>query len=215
MKRVMCLFFLLFLIPIYRIEAKCMYSDLAEMKKIASNINYSYEYKIVGNDAFFDVTLVNLTKDIYFTDSVTNKTYKNKSGEYVLKNYQSGDTIIYNFYSNDADCLGTILYTIRIVLPKYNQYYNNPICTGVEEYSLCQRWSSHNLSYDKFLEKVNQYKSEKIEEMKKNKKEVDNDSLFHYIIIFLTDYYYVILIILGGTISVIAYIRNKRDSIYS
>ena len=161
------------------------------------------------------MTLVNLTSDIYFTDSVTNKTYKNKNGEYVLKNYQSGDTIIYNFYSNDADCLGTNLYTIRIVLPKYNQYYNNPICAGVEEYSLCQRWSSHNLSYDKFLEKVNQYKNEKIEESEKNKKEVDNDSLFHYIIIFLTDYYYVILIILGGTISVIAYIRNKRDSIYS
>ena len=215
MKKVICLFFLLMFIPTNNIQAKCMYSDIAEMKKIASNINYSYEYKIVNDDALFDITLTNLTNDIYFVDSTTEKTYKNKTGEYVLKNYKSGETVIYNFYLNNPDCLDTSLYTIRIVLPKYNKYYNNSICADIQEFSLCQKWSSHNLDYNTFLDKVNQYKNDKLKEEEKEKQVVDNDSLFHYIIIFLTDYYYIILIVLGGTISVIAYIRNKRNSIYS
>lgn len=215
MKKILWLIFLFLLIPTKNIHAKCMYSDIAEMKKISANINYSYEYKIVDDVALFDITLTNLTKDIYFVDSNTGKTYKNKTGEIVLKNYNSGENIVYNFYPNDTDCMDTVLYTIRITLPKYNEYYNNPICVGASEYSLCQKWSSHNLDYNTFINKVNEYKKVKEEEQEKDKKEVDNDSVFHYIILFLTEYYYLILIILGITILCMAYIRNKRDSIYS
>ena len=44
----------------------CDYSDVARMKSIVTNINLSYDYKIIDNEAYFDVTLSNLTKDIYF-----------------------------------------------------------------------------------------------------------------------------------------------------
>lgn len=215
MKKILLLSFLLLLVPIKNVQAKCMYSDIAEMKKISANVNYSYEYKIVDGDALFNITLTNLTEDAYFVDSSTEKTYKNKTGEFILKNYNSGEKIVYNFYPNDEDCMNTVLYTIRITLPKYNKYYNNPICVDAQEYSLCQRWSSHNLDYDTFINKVSEYKKNKLEEQQKNKKEVDNDSIFHYIILFFTNYYYIILIVLGVTILCMAYIRNKRDSIYS
>ena len=215
MKKLMCLFFFLSLIPIKNVQAKCMYSDIAELKKIAANVNYSYEYNIVENEALFNITLTNLTTDIYFVDETTNKIYKNKAAEITLKNYASGETIIYKFYPSNSDCSSTNLYTIRITLPKYNKYYNNSVCNGATEYSLCQRWSSHNLDYSSFVEKVSQYKLNKQEQQQALSKEVDNDSLFHYIILFLTEYYYIILIILGATISIMAYIRNKRNSIYS
>ena len=215
MKRIFCLFFILLLVPIVNVQAKCMYSDIAELKKIAANVNYSYEYRIENGKALFDITLTNLTPKIYFVDNTTEKSYKNKTGEIMLKNYNSGASITYYFYPNDNDCANTVLYTIRITLPKYNEFYNSPICADAQEYSLCQRWSSHNLDYSTFVDKVSQYKSQKQEHQYNEKKEVDNDSLFHYIIIFLTDYYYLILLILVVTISLIAYIRNKRNSIYS
>lgn len=215
MKKAICILFLLLFIPTYEVDAKCMYSDIARLKKIASNVNFSYVYKIKADDAIFNVTLTNLTKDIYFVDMTNEKVYKNKTGEYTLKNYKSGSTVVYNFYSTNVECSDNVLYTIRISLPKYNEYYNNSICNDAREYSLCQKWSSHNLDYSTFLEKVSQYKIEKQKQEELQKQEVDNDSLFHYIIIFLTNYYYIILIVLGGTISIIAYVKNKRNSIYS
>ena len=215
MKRILCLFFILLLVPTINVQAKCMYSDIAELKKIAANVNYSYTYRIENDKALFDITLTNLTPEIYFVDNITENSYKNKTGEIVLKNYNSGTSIIYNFYPNDNDCIDTVLYTIRVTLPKYNEFYNSPICADAQEYSLCQRWSSHNLDYNTFVDKISQYKSQKQMQQQNENKEVDNDSLFHYIIVFLTDYYYLILLILGVIISLVAYIRNKKDSIYS
>ena len=76
MKKILWLIFLFLLIPTKNIHAKCMYSDIAEMKKISANINYSYEYKIVDDVALFDITLTNLTKDIYFV-IICNSNYQN------------------------------------------------------------------------------------------------------------------------------------------
>lgn len=212
------LFLLLLCIPIKYIDAKCLYSDLAELKKIASNVNESYEYKIIDNKAYFDVTLTNLTDDIYFVDTTNNKVYKNNNSEITLKNYRSGQTIVYNFYSSNLDCQDTVLYTIRIVLPQYNIFYNDPICVGAKEYSLCQRWYGNNLSYNTFLDKVNQYKENKKENdnnLEIEPEEIDNNNLLHYIINFLTNYYYVILIIFCGIFIIVSYIRNKKNNIYN
>lgn len=215
MKKVICLFLLLF-IPSNFVDAKCMYNDIANLKKMAANVNYSYEYKITNNDAIFNITLTNLVKDIYFIDTNKNKTYQNKKGELILKNYKSGDTVIYNFYPNDPDCLDTPLYTLRIVLPKYNEFYTQPICKGAEEYSLCQKWSSHNLDLLTFKSKVEQYKNSKSQIVNENPSEdTDDNSVFHYIIIFLVNYYYVIILLGGGIVMIIAYLKNKRNSIYS
>ena len=215
MKKVICLFLLLF-IPSNFVDAKCMYDDIANLKKLASNVNYSYEYKISNDDAVFNITLTNLVNDIYFVDTNKNITYKNKKGELVLKNYKSGDTIVYNFYPNDPDCLNTSLYTIRIVLPKYNKFYIEQICKGAEEYSLCQKWSSHNYDLLTFYDKVDQYKKNKNQANDNDTpKDVDNNSLLHYITIFLVNYYYILILLIGGTIVIITYIRNKKNSIYS
>ena len=215
MKKVICILLLMF-IPSNIVNAKCLYSDIANLKKMAANVNYVYEYKVSNNDAIFSITLTNLVKDFYFVDANKNVTYKNKTGELTLKNYNSGDTIIYNFYPNDSDCLDTPLYTLRIVLPKYNSFYTESVCTGAEEYSLCQKWSSHNLDIITFRNKVEQYKYSKLQADEKDEsEETDKDSLFHYIIIFLVNYYYIILLLGGGTIAIIAYVRNKRNSIYS
>lgn len=212
------LFLLLLCIPIKYIDAKCLYSDLAELKKTASNVNESYEYKIIDNKAYFDVTLTNLTDDIYFVDTTNNKVYKNNNSEITLKDYNSGQTIVYNFYSSNLDCQDTVLYTIRIVLPQYNIFYNDPVCDGAKEYSLCQRWYGNNLSYNTFLDKVNQYKENKKENdnnLEIEPEEVGNNNLLHYVINFLTNYYYVILIIFCGIFIIVSYIRNKKNNIYN
>ena len=37
--------------------AACSYNELSELKTLASNINISYDYEIVNNDAVFSIKL--------------------------------------------------------------------------------------------------------------------------------------------------------------
>ena len=129
-------------------EASCTYKRISDLKKIASNVNITYTYTIVDNKASFDIRFANLTNDIYLYDSFNNKKY-NVEGEVILKNYIDG--VKYRFFinSNDKDCKDEQLVTRYVTLPKYNIYYGDPICNGIEDYTLCQKWGSFNINnYD-------------------------------------------------------------------
>lgn len=189
----------------------CNYEDIAKYKKIASNINYSYEYEEVNNDVLFHVTLVNLNNALYLKDSNSN-IYNYTSNEIVV-DAKSGENLIFYVYPTDSFCEDKFIYTLRIQLPTYNKFYNDPICSGVENYSLCNKWSTHNLNYDKFIQNVNNYK----ESLKKNEIINNNEEkgLIYYVIEFLIKYYYIILIIIITVCSTIIYFRRKRDNIYN
>ena len=140
----------------------CEYSTVSRMKSIVSNINISYDYKIVDNRAYFNVTLNNLTNDIYFYDTATRKKYYYKdtnNGEITLYNYI--DSGSFKFYSNNVSCYNLSLGTKYYKFPSYNVYYSDPLCAEIPSYSLCQKWASVNYSRDEFEHLVMEYKNGK------------------------------------------------------
>ncbi len=217
MRKIIIIFVLLLLIPITKVEgAWCSFSEIARLKKIASNVNASYDYIENGTSVIFEVTLTNLNPELYFVDSTSSTQYNYTSDEIKISNYESGQTISYVFYPVDANCSDEPLYTVRVVLPTYNQYYRDEICEGIENYSLCQKWSSHNLSYATFVERVTNYKNSLIvpEPPIEEPPTPEEVTVVQLIVNFLLDYYIYIIIVLLLALACILAIR-KKDDIYS
>ena len=216
MRKIIVVFILLLLIPITKVEgAVCSYSEIARLKKIASNVTVSYDYIENNSSVVFNVTLNNLNDELYFVDQSNYQRYNYTEEELTISNYRSGQTIRYVFYATDPDCDDTPLYTARVILPTYNQYYKDEVCNGIENYSLCQKWSSHNLTYTNFVQKVNEYKnslnSPTIPVEPSMPVEV---SITQLIVDFLLDYYiYIVIILLLALIGFLSI--RKKDDIYS
>ena len=131
----------------------CDYSDISRLKALVTNINVSYSYYMENNTPYFNVNLTNITSDMYFRDTLTNKTYSyndTDNGEINIIGYNqtSGS---YKFYSALSDCYGISLGTKYYQFPAYNIYYDDEICSGIKNYSLCQKWIDVNYSYYEFV----------------------------------------------------------------
>ena len=191
----------------------CDYFEISRMKSLVTNINLSYDYKIIDNEVYFDVTLNNLTNDIYFYDTVTQKNYYYSdtiNGEITITNYKTNSGS-YKFYSNASGCYGNSLGTKYYEFPVYNKYYNDPLCQDIPNYSLCQKWGYVSYSYDEFEKMVNEYKTVIPDEEEKNVVEHKKTFLEKLVDIYIDYYYY----FLGGLIllcSVVIVINNKKNS---
>ena len=202
----------LFAVNVKSINAECNYSYMSKVKSLVNNVNISYDYRIENNYAYFDVTLSNLTPEIYFEDTLTELVYKysdTNNGEITIRNYY-GPSGSYRFYSTDENCWGLSIGSKYYKFPTYNIYYNDPICVGASEYSLCQKWVNKLYSYEQFKEAVSNYK-DSLDKPYEKIETTNEDGLFDIIIKFYVKYYFIILpLIIIVCLSVIIVERNKN-----
>lgn len=191
----------------------CDYSTVARMKSIVSNINISYDYTIINNEAYFNVTINNLTGDIYFYDTETGKNYyytDTNNGEITIYNYKTSGS--YKFYSNNNFCRDISLGSKYYNFPEYNVYYTDSLCSDIPNYSLCQKWASINYSRDEFEQKVSEYKNSK-EQIEEEKINVEYEKTILDIIVelYIKYYYYFLggLILICSIIIIINYRKNR------
>lgn len=218
MKRIILIVSLLFLLPI-SVQAKantnCDYTLLANLKSLASNINVSYDYYIESNEAYFNVTINNITPDIYIVDNVTNVTYNyqnTNAGEVIINNYKDVTKLQYSVYSSDNNCNGELLSTLYITLPTYNQYSSDPVCDDIKDYSLCQRWNPFNGTYEDFITRVNNYKNSKVvEEDPIEEEKKDITSLLDKLGTLYSKYYIILYVIIILPSIIIIYRHNKKS----
>lgn len=190
----------------------CEYSTVSRMKSIVSNVNISYSYTIVNNKASFSVTLNNITNDIYFYDTITNRDYyysDTNNGEITINNY-TGYSGNYKFYSNNDNCRGISLGSKYYNFPSYNKYYNDPLCKDIPNYSLCQKWNEVNYSQEEFEKMVLEYKKPKQIEQENVVIEYEK-TLLDEIMEFYVTYYYIILFGLILFCTTIIIIHNKKN----
>ena len=192
----------------------CEYSDVSRLKSLVGNVNISYSYHVLDNQIYFDVTLNNITEDMYFKDYLTNKTYyysDTQNGEITIYNYY-GSKGNYQFYSYLPNCKDVSLGKKYYSFPSYNIYYNDPLCSDLKSYSLCQKWANVTYSYDEFSSKIEEYKQSL------EKKDVEEEvieykkSVLDEVISFYVKYYYYIfgaIILICGSIVLI---KRKKDS---
>ena len=120
----------------------CDSSTISVLKKLVNNINISYSYEIVDNNAFFDITLNNIPNNVYLVDSINQKKYvysDTENGELTINGYKNINEGKYIFYVNNGICDGIKLGTKYYKLPIYNTRRNSGLCADIPNYSLCKR----------------------------------------------------------------------------
>lgn len=194
---------------------KCDYKEIARLKSIVTNVEIYYDYNIVDGRAHFDVTLVNLTGNLYFVDMNSGKTYDKslfKNGSVEIKDY-SVSSVSYKFYSDFGDCVGTYLGIKFVNFPTYNRHYETELCKENKDLSLCNKWVSVDYSYSELERRINDYKTAIYDTDEHEDTEIEYEqSLFDKIVAFYIEYYYVVLgvIILISVVTML--ISRKRNS---
>ncbi len=153
-KYFVCLLFCFFVSPLIT-KATCDYQRMAELSKIASNVQFSYTYKVENNMPIFYLSVSNITSDIYVTDNYGNIYRQNINDIQIFL----GSNMTFNIYSHDYNCQGDKLLTKYLNLPFYNKYSSYPECANYRNYSACQMWTNDAPVTDgEFYEKINSYK---------------------------------------------------------
>ena len=188
----------------------CDVNDVARMKQLVNNVNISYNYRIVNNEALFDVTLSNVTWDMYVHNSYTNRVYyTNPSGEIIIYGIKDKKDS-FRFYSNRNECRGILLGTKYLTFPIYNKFFTNDICKDMIGFSYCNKWVPKEYTYSEVESAIKKYK-ESIDDDSKPTKEIHNKTFWESLLDFYVNYYIIVLLAIIVTGIIIIYTYNKKS----
>lgn len=198
-----CLFIITLILPI-KVLGACTVNDKLRYSTLATNITTSYDYVESNDTVTFTITIHNVHKDLVIKDNTNNKTYSSNDkslNNFILTNLKDGTNYSFSVYAKSGDCSYRLFNTIYVNLPKYNKYYKDSLCEGLDNFGLCQRWGENgNITYDTFKTKVEEYQKQEvitdIEEVNNH----DDYSLLEQIGDFWAKYYLYITI---GTIIIL------------
>ena len=209
------LFTFLIILPVKAFGA-CTVDDKVRYLTLASNITTSYDYTEANNKVTFSITIHNVHKDLVVKDNVNNKNYssnRNNLNNYTITNLKDGTNYSFSVYAKSGDCSYKLLNTVYVNLPKYNKYYKDSVCDGIESYNLCQRWGEiGDMSYEIFKAKVEEYKKKTVIEEEPKSDDNKTTSIIEILGDFWAKYYLYITIGKIVLLTPIIIIVNKRNS---
>ena len=217
-KFIKIILFIFFMILPIKVFGACSVDDKVRYLSLASNITTSYDYTEVNDKVTFSITIHNVHKDLVVKDNVNNRSYssnRNDLNNYTVSNLKDGTNYSFSIYAKSTDCSYKLLNTVYVNLPKYNKYYKDSACTGIESYNLCQRWGEiGDINYETFKSKVEEYKnkSDVSDEIKDD--DVKTTSIIEKLGDFWAKYYIYITIgtiVLLIPIIIIVKKKNKYD----
>lgn len=192
----------------------CDYNTISNLKKLVSNINISYTYEIIDNEAYFNVILNNIPDNVYFTDSNSIKQYSYPdtiNGEITIQKYNNIQGGKYTFYVNNNVCNNIKLGTKYYNFPIYNRRRNSELCKDIPNFYLCKRWILKDYSDEEFSNIITEYrKSLKTSEENVAKIKYNKDIISKIVNFYIKYYYYFLPAIILPCILIIA-ISNKKQ----
>lgn len=148
-------------------HAECSYERQAELSRIASNVQFNYNYEFKDGVPIFTATMTNLTNDIYVTtdDNILNAdgSYTNKFsgvGEKQVR-FAEGTSAQFEIFSADSSCYGEHLLTQYLTMPSYNPYSQSEECKNYPDFKYCQMWTNSAISTTQFNQELEKYKNVK------------------------------------------------------
>lgn len=202
--------YLIILSPLCVKGLVCDNTAKVRLQKLAQNITTSYDYVEQNGTVTFNITFLNLNSELYLVDTVNEKDIYYSDTSLTLNGFESGKNYKFKVRSTDPFCSGSVLYYIYVTTPYFNPYYNDPICEGVS-YKYCNKWQKNDLSYDEFIENVQNYKKEIIVKPDNPK---NTKGIFDYLIDFYVSYYYIVLPIIILSIIIYIVVARKKDSLF-
>lgn len=216
--------------------SNCSYEKQVGYKQSAANVKATYEeaeaeydnmyttdengnYLEKAKYNYFEIKFLNITNDLYIkiSNSVNSDikiiTYADTDeGTYKLKwdNLDNVTTFNYSIYSSsNTECPNELLKKGLLTTPRYNYYYNTPVCEGLEENSLCQKYITLNEDLDKVYEKISKNKKEKTNRKKEENQTKKNKKKSYSALI--ASIVFSLIVCVGGTMLIITRKRNDKN----
>lgn len=213
--RLIILIFVMLLVLPLNVDAAglCTSKKLSDLKMKAYNSELVYELKFDDyHNSYFLVTIYNVDKDVLliFNSSIY---LPDSNGKIAIETaLQGGNNYEFKMYGGyDTDCVEEFLYKKTIKIPKYNVYSEREECIEYEEFPLCNKWYSGEISGDEFfLKQLNAY----IDSLKKTepekKEEIVEKNIFEKIIDFYVKYIVICLPITIIIVGVVVFFIVRR-----
>lgn len=214
MKKIIYLLFMFLLLPLKVgaihdvIDVRCTNDLKVSLREEGQDVVYRLSKVLNGSDVSYTAYFYNLTENIYLTDSNDNVYLNSK-----IENLKPGSTLTVNMYaSNKTYCNGYKILTKVINVPYYNPYFGSELCSGYENYSLCNENTNVTLSQDEFEKKINEYKESLKEEKEEVVDEIVEEEINSMDLIVRYKYY-----ILGGialiaiVMAIVAIKKNRKE----
>lgn len=210
MKKLLIFICCLFAFPMMSHAVKCTDEHSNEIRGLVSNVDIFYTIDTSKENPVFSIMINNLTDDMVVFDTVTNKGYKNFD---VLGSQLKIDTTVtgnYNFDIYSFACKEKIS-SKSVNLPKYNIYYKDELCKGLENYPLCQKWSGYSSTRETFEKDIKKIKDDLAKLQKEEEKEEVVKKKWHEVVvdIFLS-YWWLLGIVLVLLLVLYYYIRERK-----
>ena len=173
------------------------------------------------------VNILNLTEDLYaivtnnYDESQVRYNYSDTDNGNITFLWETIDELvtftIEIYSSSNTNCADTLLRTIRLSLPRYNEYSNYGMCDNLPDYYLCQRYVFFEpVTFSYFSQSV----LAQLEEIQNEEEEGtgEADTWYESVFNFLDEHKVpfiiggVTLLIIAGVIVVIV-VRKRRRSI--
>ena len=178
----------IFVIPVNAEEIEqCPLDKKTELRVAASNVTISYqpvEINVNTDGAqsdqqgvveyWFDVKIYNINTDLkvvvkksnnlYNSDGVT-LTYKNMDADgaatYRVAASNKMTNLVFEIKGSDDTgfCAMNTLRTVKLTLPKYNNFAEREVCSEVPEFYMCQKYITYDINPNKFTQEINEYKN--------------------------------------------------------
>lgn len=207
--KLLFLFFCMFISPLI-VNAECNYQRNAELKKIASNVLFSYSYEIKSvqqqtsngivtvNEPVFKVDISNITDDIYVIDNIDNVFTSNTT-----YTYDSINRVQFSIYSRDVNCPDKYLNIKYVTFPRFNYYSSSDECKQYPKFKYCSLWQNSDIiDEEEFNSELALYK------LRLNNKAEAEDNGFNIAI----NWYFMIIIpvVVILLIIIFAFVRRRR-----
>lgn len=158
------LFLTLLIISPVNIHADCQ----SDFNAIADKFKVTYKYNEEADD--FTITIINGDRNSYTVKFATNELARAAkyaaSGDSMivtLNNYKDTE-FYYGFLGFYGNCRNVVLKEETIQLKKYNPYADDPLCSGNEEFVLCQKEYKEPIERETFVSRIETYIETKKEE---------------------------------------------------
>ena len=197
------------------IYAECTEEEIAHFKEIENQYTVTDEFDANSKKYTLNIKNPDFKQYIYDSTAITkymNNITKISDSEIKINNVDAGEyTFVVRSMNDSCD---KILKSISINLAKYNNYSEDPLCDGIEEFVLCQPTYDKVIDYDTFVARVKLYKEnkEKEENAKPKQEEKEENKVVKYIKDNLFQTIIIIVFIIIVSITAILTIRSAKQS---
>lgn len=202
---IMMLFICLLVFP-FSIKAFCYSKDKIKFQKLAENIDYTYVFD--ENTKTFNIIFTNLQTSLSLNEVV----YPDQ--ETTLTGFIPGNSYNFVVKTNDSSCYDETIKTIYVNLPIYNANYSDPLCQGLHDYDICQKWGKYISNRSEFEKQVQKINSSTKEDNSEEETQKEYKGIFDYLANIFVNSYYVVLPIIIVICLFGIYRLNKKEKLF-